>query len=164
MKSVFIILFSLLVSLNAFAAENKVSILVTLSPAGSFQAVSSKLKGNVVKKDGSFSADKITVSIESFKTGIELRDEHFWKHLNPSKKHERAVLTELKTSGNKGQGILEVNGVKKNIAFNFTEKDGMLFTKLNLKASDFKLSKASYMGVGVEDTVTVEVSLKYKAK
>ena len=164
MKSVFVILISLLFSLNVFAADNKVSVLVTLSPAGSFQAVSSKLKGNVVKKEGGFSASKITVSIESFKTGIDLRDEHFWKHLNPSKKHERAILTDLKTSGNKGQCNLEVNGVKKNIVFNFTEKDGMIFTKFNLKASDFKLSKASYMGVGVEDTVTVEVSMKFKAK
>ena len=60
-----------------FSAISQTTILidVTLSPAGSFQAVSNKVKGSIKATDQSIQADKISVLIDSFKTGIDLRDE-----------------------------------------------------------------------------------------
>ena len=66
----FIMMVILLLSSIPSFAEEKITLFVTLSPAGSFQAVSKKAKGNVIKENGVFTADKISVSIESFKTGI----------------------------------------------------------------------------------------------
>lgn len=73
--------------------------------------MSSKPEGNVIKQGEEFSADKISISIESLKTGIDLRDEHTWKHLNTSK-HPKAILSEVKGRGGKATGSLEVNGIK----------------------------------------------------
>ena len=56
----------LLLSSFAVMAENKITLFVTLTPAGSFQAVSNKAKGNLFKQGDVFTADKISVSIESF--------------------------------------------------------------------------------------------------
>lgn len=161
MKIILVVL-TLLTSLASFA-EEKITLFVTLSPAGSFQAVSKKPKGNLIKENGAFSADKISVSIESFKTGIDLRDEHFWKHLK-SEKNPKAVLHGLKGQSGKASGTLEVNGVKKPIAIAYTEKGSEILAKFKVKASDFALPKAEYLGVGVDDVVTVEVSLPFKSK
>lgn len=152
----------LLVSLNSFA-EEKVTLFVSLTPAGSFQAVSKKPKGNLIKEKGAFTADKISVSVESFKTGIDLRDEHFWKHLNSSK-HPKVTLYNLKAQDGKGSGQLEVNGIKKPVAISYVEKGQEVEAKFKVKASDYSLPKAEYLGVGVNDVVAVEVTLPFKAR
>ena len=149
----------LVVSINSFA--NKVTLNVALSPAGSFQAVSSKAKGNITKQGDAFVADKISVSIESFRTGIDLRDEHTWKHLN-STKHPRATLTDVKGQGGKANGILEVNGIKKPVTISYKVEGSDVHSKFLVKASEFGLSKAEYLGVGVNDLIEVEAILPYK--
>lgn len=161
MKALFALLF-LLATTFAFA-ENKITLFVTLNPAGSFQAVSQKPKGNIIKTGDAFTADKITVSIESFKTGIDLRDEHTWKHLNASK-HPKATLSSVQGKGGKASAQLEVNGVKKpvNIAYTVVGED--IKAKFSVKASDFGLAKAEYLGVGVEDKIDVEAIMPYRAK
>lgn len=153
---------SLLLSFTVMA-ENKVKVLVSLTPAGSFEAVSEKIKGNLIKTGNTFSADKLWVSIESMKTGIDLRDEHYWKHLN-SNKHTKAVITDVKAQGGKGTGVLEVNGVKKPVAITYVEKNQDIVATFKVKASQFNLPKASYMGVGVNDIVQVEVTYPFVVK
>lgn len=155
-------LFLLVSSLSAFA-KAKVSIFVSLSPAGSFTAVSEKPKGNLFKQGDAFTADKISVTIESFKTGIDLRDEHFWKHLN-STKHDKAVLTNLKAANGRATAELEVNGVKKPVSIAYTVAGEEVTAKFSVKASQFSLAKAEYLGVGVEDDVKVEAVLPYRTK
>lgn len=153
----------LLTSIASFAADNKITLFVSLSPAGSFNAVSNKAKGNVIKTGDSFTADKISVSIESFKTGIDLRDEHTWKHMN-STTHPKAVLSDVKGSGGKATGTLEVNGVKKPITISYAIAGQNVNAKFTVKASEFGMKKAEYLGVGVVDTINVEAVLPYKVK
>lgn len=148
----------------AALAENKVVVSVALTPAGSFQATSTKMKGNLIKEKGQFTADKLSVNIESFKTGIDLRDEHFWKHLNPSKNIPKITLTELKSEGTKATAQLEVNGVKKLVNITFVEKESEVVAKFKVMASNFNLSKVEYLGVGVNDEVIIEVSTQFKDK
>lgn len=161
MKS--IIALCLLISSVAAFAKPKVSIFVSLSPAGSFTAVSEKPKGNLFKSGDSFTADKISVTIESFKTGIELRDEHFWKHLN-STKNDKAVLTNLKAANGKATADLEVNGVKKPVSIAYKVAGEEVVATFNVKASQFSLAKAEYLGVGVEDNVKIEAVIPYRTK
>lgn len=149
-------------SLTAFA-KAKVSIFVSLSPAGSFTAVSEKPKGNLFKQGESFTADKISMTIESFKTGIDLRDEHFWKHLN-STKHDKAILTNLKASNGRATADLEVNGMKKPVSIAYKVSGEEVLATFSVKASQFGLAKAEYLGVGVEDNVKVEAVLPYRTK
>lgn len=144
-------------------AESKITLFVTLSPAGSFQAVSKKAKGNLFKQGDQFSADKISVSIESFKTGIDLRDEHTWKHMN-SKKNPKAILTNLKAAGGKATATLEVNGVKKPIAIAYKVQGEEVLANFAVKASDFQMAKAEYLGVGVDDLIKVEAIVPFRTK
>ena len=155
-----IVFLSLIFCFSAFS-QTSISIDVNLSPAGSFQAVSTKVKGSIKATDQSIQADKISVLIDSFKTGIDLRDEHFAKHLN-SESSPRATLTELKGASGKASAKLEVNGVTQTINFNYVTKNNIVSSKFKLKASDFKLKKAEYLGVGVEDEVTLAVELPLK--
>lgn len=155
----------LLLSLSSAAfAENKVVVSVSLTPAGSFQATSTKLKGNLVKEKSQFLADKLSISLESFKTGIDLRDEHFWKHLDPSKKFPKITLSDIKSTGTTATAQLEVNGIKKPVSINFSEKGKEVIAKFTVKASSFNLAKAEYLGVGVNDDVTVEANIEFKER
>lgn len=151
-----------LFSLSAFA-EGKIAVNVSLSPAGSFQAVSKKIKGDLLRTGDVFKADKLSVSIESLKTGIDLRDEHFWKHLN-SNKHSKATLWNVLGQNGRGKAELEVNGVKKPVAITYKVSGQEIEAKFSVNASDFKLPKAEYLGVGVDDKVNVEATIPYKVK
>ena len=155
--------FLLALLLSAAAQANTAKIFVSLTPAGSFEAVSEKLKGILIKKDGGYSADKLWVSIESFKTGIDLRDEHFWKHLN-SNKSPKVILTNVIGKGGRATGTLEVNGVKKPVNMTYVEKSTDITTTFKVKASDFGLAKASYLGVGVSDEVKIEATYPFVSK
>lgn len=150
-------------SFSSFAGDGKVTISVSLSPAGSFQAVSDKAKGIIVKKGEELSSDKISLSIQSLKTGIDLRDEHFWKHLK-SEQYAKAVLSNVKASAGKGSGILEINGVKKPVAISYSEKESDIIANFKVKASEFNLSKAQYLGVGVEDDIAIEAVIGFVKK
>ncbi len=161
MKKIFI-LCALIFSFVALA-EDQATIFVTLSPAGSFSAVSKKLKGNLVRSGDTFISDKLSVTIESFKTGIDLRDEHFWKHLGAAK-CSKATLSDLKATGGKGTANLEVNCVKKPIDISYTVKGNEVVATVNVKASDFDLKKAEYLGVGVDNSVKFDVTMGYKNK
>ncbi len=144
-------------------AESKITLSISLSPAGSFQAVSQKLKGNVIKTGESFSADKITVSIESLKTGIDLRDEHTWKHMN-STKHPKATLSDVKGLNGKATGTLEVNGIKQPVGIEYKIAGPNIVAKFTVKASEFGLKKVEYLGVGVSDSIAAEAILPYVAR
>lgn len=159
----FIFALCLMLTTVAAFAKAKVSIFVSLSPAGSFTAVSEKPKGNLFRSGDSFTADKISVTIESLKTGIDLRDEHFWKHLN-STTHDKATLTNLKAAGGKATADLEVNGVKKPVSMTYKVAGDEVIANFTVKASQFSLKKAEYLGVGVEDDVKVEATIPFRAK
>jgi hypothetical protein len=159
-----ILVFLLLLASISAMAEESVSLFISLTPAGSFTAVSKKVKGNLIKEGGVFKADKITVSIESLKTGIDLRDEHTWKHMN-STKHPKATLSNLKAQGGKGTFDLEVNGVTvKGVTVSYTEKGNEVLATFKVSAKSFKLPEAKYLGVGVEDTVKVDATLPFKVR
>ena len=132
-----------------------------MAPAGSFQATSLKPKGDLKKTGNSFSAEKIIVSIESFKTGIDLRDDHFWKHMKSST-HPKATLSNLKAANGKAIAELELNGIKKPISIIYKEVGSEVHADFTVQASDFKLPKAEYLGVGVSNDVKVNVILGYK--
>ena len=161
MKSILALL--LLVSSALCFAEPKITLFIGLTPAGSFQAVSKKAKGNLFKTGSSFSADKISISIESFKTGIDLRDEHTWKHMN-STKHPKAILSDLKAAGGKATAKIEVNGVTKPINITYTEKDSEIEAKFMVKASQFNMAPVKYLGVGVNDEIPVEAIIPFRVK
>ena len=81
-----------------------------------------------------------------------------------SSKHPKAVLTDVKGQGGKATGTLEVNGVKKPITISYKEAGQEVHAKFAVKASEFGMSKAEYLGVGVNDVINVEATLPFKNK
>lgn len=156
--SLFLVVFSLTAH-----AENMSTVFISLSPAGSFSAVSKKVKGNVIRNGDNFTAEKISATVESYKTGIDLRDEHFWKHLEAAK-HPKITLTDLKASGGKATATLEVAGVKKPVSISYVVKGSEVVATFNVKASIFGLKKVEYLGVGVSDDVKIETTIGFKSK
>lgn len=161
MKLILLLIF-ITISGNVFA-KNKLSILVTLSPAGQFEANSEKIKGHLIKEKDSFKADLISLKLKTLKTGIDLRDEHLWEYLK-TKSYPKAVLRNLTGASGKASANLEVNGVKKDVQMTYTEEKNLVHAVLNLKASEFNLPPKSYFGVGVEDQVQIKVTLTFKQK
>ena len=155
MKKQLVIIFFLMLSSASIAHE--VTIKISLSPAGSFEAKSKKLKGEVKKNGNKFIADNLWVKVEELKTDIDLRDEHLYKHLN-YEKFSKISMTQVTADNGKGTGILDVNGVKKATPFVYkTINAKKIEARFNVKPSDFKLKKAKYMEIGVDDKVEIVV-------
>ena len=93
--------------------------------------------------------------VDDFKTGIDLRDEHFKKHLG-LEKTPKITMKNISAENGTGTGTLSVNGVEKTVQFTYKkESEKKLRAEFKVKNADFKLPSANYMGVGVEDEVTV---------
>jgi polyisoprenoid-binding protein YceI len=153
----------LLVSFSVFSAGKGVDITVNLSPAGSFQIETPKVKGKIIKSGASYSAKKLYVKVKDLKTGIELRDKHMKKRLSP-KKHPKIIVTSLKAKGGKGKAVIQIKGIKKPVSFTY-EDSGKLFNatfKLNLE--QFKIKDLSYMGVGAKKIVIIKANIPVKNK
>ncbi|MCP4912914.1 MAG: YceI family protein [Oligoflexia bacterium] len=156
MKSLIIIL-SLLFSLSTLAKKS-VNVVVGLSPAGSFEINSSKVKGKAVYKGGQYTAKKVKVSVKSLKTGMDLRDKHLKDKLE-MKKHPYIVIDKAVAKGGKGSAIVNIKGMKKKVPFSYKINGKYFVAKFPLKLSDYKFKGINYMGVGVKDKVVITASL-----
>ncbi len=147
---------SLLVLLSSFQVlAHELQVNVTLSPAGNFEAKNVKLRGDIKTAGGKYAAEQLWIKIDDFKTGIDLRDEHFKKHFN-LQKFPKITLSNILAENGSGKGVLNVNGVDKNVTFNYKkEGDKKIVATFKVKNSDFKLPNANYMGIGVNDDVEI---------
>lgn len=157
MKRMIALCASVLMTGSVLAHE--VTVKVSLSPAGSFEAKSAKVKGEVKKDGNKFTAENLWVKVEELKTGITLRDEHFHKHLN-FEKFPKITFTQVSAADGKGTGTLTVNDVKKPV--NFTYKNvsaNKIEATFKVKPSELKLKEAKYMEIGVDDEVEVVANI-----
>jgi len=157
--SILLSVFSLLVANSVWAASAVVD--VKLSPAGSFKAKTSDVKGYAVAKGDEVSAQNIAVDLKNLKTGVELRDKHNLKHLEVEK-YQEAVLIVGKGKSGKGNGKIRIHGVEKDINGIYKVNGNELEAEFKLNLPDFKITNISYMGAGVEDEVTLHVVVPVK--
>ena len=150
---------TLTMSLSAWAQEAVVD--VTLNPMGDFKAKTTAVKGQAVKKGDEFTATNIVVNLKSLKTGVDVRDKHTQKHLQTDKFPD-AVLLSASGKGGKGKGRIKIKGIEKDIEGTYKVEGNLLKAKFNLNIADFGIKDINYMGVGVEDTVTLNVSVPIK--
>lgn len=160
-KFFYLPLIALLISTSVFA-KGGVKVFVDLSPAGSFEAVASKIKGKAKVSGDTVVAENLSVSVKKLKTGLDLRDEHFWKKLK-YKKFTKIKMIKAVGKGGKGSALFDIRGVKGKVPFTYKKVDSKYMKavfKISLKA--FKFEGISYMGVGVKDTIKIEAYVKYK--
>lgn len=159
MKFFAALVLSLCVSYSAMAQS--VVVDVVLNPMGDFKAKTSDVKGVATVKGDEVFAENIVVNLKTLKTGVELRDKHTQKYLD-TKTHGEAVLISAKGKGGKGKGKIKIKGIEKDIEGVYTVAGKTLKAKFKLKLSDFEIKDINYMGVGVEDEITLLVSVPVK--
>lgn len=148
--------------LSTGAMAQSVVLDVVLNPMGDFKGKTSEIKGEAIVKGDEVLAENIVVNLKNLKTGVELRDKHTQKHLETSKFPE-AVLISAKGKGGKGTGKIKIRGIEKDISGIYKVDGKVLKAKFKLKLSDFGIEDINYMGVGVEDEVTLNVTLPVKS-
>lgn len=153
------VFFVLSVSTSALAQE--VVVGVALSPMGDFKAKTTAIKGEAIKKGDEFTASNVIVNLKGLKTGVELRDKHTQKYLSTDKFPD-AILVSASGKGGKGQGKIKIRGIEKEVTGTYKIEGKLLKANFNLNIGDFGIKDINYMGVGVEDTVTLNVSLPIK--
>ncbi len=148
---------TLLFSTLGFAHE--VVVKVSLSPAGSFEAKTSKVRGEIKKEGTKFTAESLTIKVDDLKTGIDLRDEHFKKHLN-YEKFPKIVMNKIVAENGKGTGELVVNETTNKVEFSYKNiSDKKIEATFKVKASSFKLKEAKYLEIGVDDDVEIVATI-----
>ena len=135
---------------------------VSLTPAGDFKAKMDDVKGEAVQAGDSFTADKITVNLNSMKTGLPLRDKHGKEKYLEVAKYPEAVLSKASGKGGKGTGMLKLHGIEKAVTGTYKVEGKMLTADFPIKLSDFGIVGIKYMGVGVDDDVKIHVTVPIK--
>ncbi|MEC7278166.1 MAG: YceI family protein [Bdellovibrionota bacterium] len=160
MKAISVLLLSLLFSVSLYA-KGSLKVLVNLSPAGSFEIKSSKVKGSVKKQGDAYVTSGLSVRVKSFDTGLELRDNHLKDKLE-AKKHKKIEILKGTAKGGKGVAIIQVKDIQKKISFSYSVKGNRMMVKFPLNLKDFKFSGIKYAGIGVKDTVQVSADVPIK--
>lgn len=141
-------------SLGASAAQMKVK--VALSPAGSFEAISSNVEGSAKKVGEEYTAAKLLVKVKDLKTGVDLRDDHMQNKYLEAEKFPDIVLTNAQGKAGKFSADIEIRGVKKKVEGTYVAEASTLRPKFSVKMSEFTIPKAKYMGIGAKDEVQIE--------
>jgi hypothetical protein len=144
---------------TAFAQS--VTVDVTLNPMGDFKIKTDAIIGNATLIGQEINAENIVVKMANLKSGIDLRDKHMQKNLN-SVLFPEAILIVASGKGGVGKGKIKIRGIEKEIEGTYKIDGKTLNAEFKLNLSDFEIKEISYMGLGVEDTVMIDVSLPIK--
>ncbi len=144
-----------LVSVEAHAA-GKIELHVSLSPVGSFVGKSENVSGQIsLLPDSSIAGSNIGVSLDTFTTGIGLRDKHMKETYFETQKFPSAVASIVQAANGKFKANLKIRETEKVIEGTYKISGSDVQLEFQTRMSDFKIKKASYMGVGAENEVKV---------
>jgi polyisoprenoid-binding protein YceI len=156
--------------------QGDVRVICPMTIGGSFNATTTALRGSVTTGAGGSGAliGNFTVDLRTLETGIGLRNEHLREnYLEVSKgpRFDTATLSEIALNGfdpdapegkRSFTALLTLHGVAHQVTGVVdVRRTG---TGLRVKASfpvglpDYSIQKPRYLGVGVKDTVQVEVA------
>jgi polyisoprenoid-binding protein YceI len=153
-----------------------VRVVCPMTVGGSFAAKTTALSGSVTPSthhSPSFDGN-LVVDLRTLDTGIGLRNEHLReRYLEVSKApgYENAILSDIELKGvdpvapeGKGTftGSLALHGVKNTVAGSVEARKAGAGIRVKamfpVNLADFHIDEPSYLGVGVKDTVQVEVA------
>jgi polyisoprenoid-binding protein YceI len=158
------------------AGQGDVRVICPMTIGGSFDAKTTALNGSVTAStSGSPAFDgSLAVDLRTLDTGIGLRNEHLrenYLEVDKGPGFDRATLSAIDLKGfspdapeGKGSfaGLLMLHGVTKMVtgAVDVRQVGAGLRVKASfpVKLSDYSINKPRYLGIGVKDTVQVEVA------
>jgi Flp pilus assembly protein CpaB len=151
----------ILIVLSLFSSltwAQSVKVLVSLSPAGSFEAVSGEVRGKVQKDGAGFKAANIFVAVKSLKTQLDLRDEHLHKKLEADK-YPRVLVKKAIAKDGKGVALMQIMSKEIKVPFTYKESGDKVSLEMKLPLKDLQLTGISYMGIGVKEVVVITADL-----
>jgi D-alanine-D-alanine ligase-like ATP-grasp enzyme len=154
-----LILCAFLVGPTTFAQEHYVKLNVGLNPVGDFVSQSKTVAGGVVPTGKGWDAQGIKVDLRTFKSDVELRDNHMRENYFETAKGDDyafAVLERAHGEDGKFTGTLKLHGASSPIEGTYSMEKGVVIAKFKTKMSAFNIKKANYKGLGAEDEVGVE--------
>ncbi len=160
MKTFFVTMIAILFPLLVCAKGAVVD--VALTPAGDFKAKTEDVRGFATMKGDTVTAENVVVNLKNLTTGLSLRDKHAREKYLEVNKYPEMVLVKAIGRGGKGRGRIKYRGVEKDVIGTYSIKGSELTAKFRMKLSDFNIKGIKYMGVGVDDEVTVHVELPLK--
>jgi polyisoprenoid-binding protein YceI len=155
--------------------QGDVRVICPMTIGGSFEAKTAALSGSVTASaSGSGALDgSLAVDLRTLDTGIGLRNEHLrenYLEVDKGRGFDAATLSEIDLKGfnvdapeGKGSftGSLTLHGARKTVtgAVDVRQAGAALRVKASFPVllSDYGISKPRYLGVGVKDTVQVEL-------
>lgn len=141
-------------------AEGKAVASISLHPAGSFNASSESIEVTGAKKKGdTYTAESISLAIDSLDTGMALRNKHLKEHLLFPKAKEILVKNIVAPVGKNGSAMLTLASETKKIEFKHHEGKEIAKASFSIDLKDFKIGGNHYLGVGVDDKVEIEIEI-----
>jgi hypothetical protein len=153
-----------------------VRVVCPMTIGGSFEARTAAIRGTLTLAPSAvvFGGD-LSVALGTLDTGIDLRNEHLrrkYLEVDRGPGFDQAVLSEISLGGADPRGVqgktrftgtLLLHGTKRPVAGEATvRRDGnavRVEASFPVTVSDFGIEKPQYLGVGVSNQVTVNVSL-----
>jgi len=150
--------------------SGEVAILCPLTVGGSFEAKTTALNGEVTPAAGGAIKGALVVDLIKLETGISLRDRHLRNnYLEVQKGAGFAVakLENIKVEKLPGKttfrGTLQLHGQQREVSGTAdVQQDGKgykLEASFPVRVSEFQIPEPTYLGVGVQDEVTVRVTM-----
>ena len=156
------------------ATQGDVRVTCPMTIGGSFQAKTSAVSGSLGASHPSGYDGSIAVDLRMLDTGINLRNDHMrenYLEVDKAPGYDKAVLSEIDLKGltpdapeGKGSftGSLTLHGTTKTVsgAAEIHKAGGGYRVKASfpVNLADYQIPEPRYLGVGVKNTVQVEVS------
>ncbi len=159
-NSIFVntLFWGLALTFSSVVLAGNAAVDIKLTPAGSFTGKTSDVKGFVKKNGTKIVGENIVVNLKNLKTGMGLRDKHTQDYLGTAQ-HPDAILVKAEGENGKGRGLIKIRGIEKQVEGTYKIEGNELQASFPIKLSDFKIEGIRYMGVGVKDQVTINVSV-----
>jgi polyisoprenoid-binding protein YceI len=150
--------FVFFIGLQAFASPGVV-VDVILNPAGDFKAKTDEVIGSAYQDGETVKADLVKVKLSNLKTGMKLRDQHAREKYLQTEKYPEAIVTRAIGKGGVGKAMLKIRDVEKEVRGKYKVDGNFLKAEFPIKLSDYNITGISYMGVGVEDEVKIQITV-----
>lgn len=154
--------------------QGDVRVLCPLTIGGSFEAKTTAISGALTASGSRGFEGSLAVDLRTLDTGIGLRNDHLrenYLEVGNGPGFDTATLSEIDLTGfeadppeGKGSftGVLSLHGVKKRVTgeVDVRQAGGGLRVKASfpVQLADYSIRKPRYLGIGVKDTVHVEVA------
>ena len=157
---------------NYRVSRGEVVVVCPLTIGGGFEAKTQAVSGDVVvaADQGGAIKGSMSVDLRTLKTGISLRDRHMrdnYLEVGNGAQFEKATIEDIQIGKLDGKttfnGTLVLHGERRPISGSATleKRDGgyAVQAEFPVRVSEYKITKPTYLGVGVQDEVRIKVAL-----